>query len=954
MNSLIDSAIIILFLGLTLIVGMMHGRSVKNIADYALGGRNFSTAAIAATVIATYASGSGFISTLSKTYTDGFFFALATLGIGTSLFITSIFLIPRMKEFLGDVSIAEAMGKLYGKEVRVITAVTGTIGSVGSMAVQFKAFGSVFAYFMNIPPAYAIICAGLITTAYSAFGGIRAVTFTDMLQGATFGVIIPLLGFIVWSNFYYEGKTFNDILSTPQFNLKTLLNPSNSNSLALLMLFIYFCMPSLSASEFQRISIGKNVQQVKKAFIISGIVLIILQIFVAWIPFLVFAINPELQVKDLLPYIVNNYTFIGLKGMILIAIIAFAMSTADSKINASSVLFTNDIFKVLTKFSTNEIFVSRCFAFFLGSITIYLSLIETDLLKMLIIANSFYSPLVVPPFIMAIFRFRSSKLSVLAGMLAGLAFTIIWMFTPDSLLGSGHDVFGFFAAMICNIIILFAFHYLTNQPGGWMDKEEKTSEELAEEIIEKDQKYRQKAEFNLIKYCLNFVPKNDSTCTLLGLYFIVFTITTMYSTQSTLLAINDSLIQFVYPFMMVTGTIIAMYPLWPASINRELRRVAISIFYPLAIFYMLIFLSCFFVLVSKFSILQVSLFSTNLMIASLLLGWRIIFPAILAGFYLAVLFYQQFFTETNFILKLGSPEFILVYASLISASAILLFLKPKQEALEVTTNKANYLEKENDQLDSKALFLNQKLDHLEFSADLRRGELAKALELKNDFLKNLQHESRTPLTGIIGLIDVLHSNYEQMSQEKRKDLMQKIFDSGNRLNSYISNIIDLSNLTSERYKFDNQKINLSNLLTERLEYCRKLYIPATEENQRQFILDIEANITAHCDQYYLSHIFDNIIINAIQYCKAGRIIVTLSTSDQYINFSVYDEGIGVPENELFEIFGAFSVSSLSKTPAGGRGVGLALCQKIIELYHGNIKAVPNERKGVTFHVTLPR
>ena len=94
-----------------------------------------------------------------------------------------------MGEFLGKTSIAEAMGDLYGQKVRLITAVAGTIGSAGSVAVQFKVFGSIFSYFLTVPSYLAVILAGMIATIYSAFGGIRAVTFTYVLQFFAFGVV---------------------------------------------------------------------------------------------------------------------------------------------------------------------------------------------------------------------------------------------------------------------------------------------------------------------------------------------------------------------------------------------------------------------------------------------------------------------------------------------------------------------------------------------------------------------------------------------------------------------------------------------------------------------------------------------------------------------------------------------------------------------------------------------
>jgi len=132
----IDIAIVIGFLILTLVVGLGHGKGIKNIKDYALGGRNFSTGALVATIVATWISGGTFFIALSKTYSEGLYYIIASSGMALSFLLTAFLFIPRMGEFLGNTSIAEAMGILYGKNVRIIVAVTGSITAVGFIAIQ--------------------------------------------------------------------------------------------------------------------------------------------------------------------------------------------------------------------------------------------------------------------------------------------------------------------------------------------------------------------------------------------------------------------------------------------------------------------------------------------------------------------------------------------------------------------------------------------------------------------------------------------------------------------------------------------------------------------------------------------------------------------------------------------------------------------------------------------------
>ena len=152
----IDIIIFIAFLVTNLVVGLAYGREVKTISDYSLGGRNFSTGALVSTIVATCVTGSGFFIILTKTYSDGLYYLIPTVFIIIQMFITVYFLIPRMGEFLGNVSVAEAMGDIYGKEIRLITAICGILKMVGGISLQFKVFGNIFNYFLGMDSTYAI------------------------------------------------------------------------------------------------------------------------------------------------------------------------------------------------------------------------------------------------------------------------------------------------------------------------------------------------------------------------------------------------------------------------------------------------------------------------------------------------------------------------------------------------------------------------------------------------------------------------------------------------------------------------------------------------------------------------------------------------------------------------------------------------------------------------------
>lgn len=137
MNFSIDALIFTVFLIATLVIGILSSRGVRTIKQYAIGERNFSTLTISATLIATWISGSAFLTDISEVYEGGLFYMVpGMLGDIFSCLIICYFLAPRMGEFLGTLSIADAMGNLYGSKVRFITSISSIFNCIGKLAIQ--------------------------------------------------------------------------------------------------------------------------------------------------------------------------------------------------------------------------------------------------------------------------------------------------------------------------------------------------------------------------------------------------------------------------------------------------------------------------------------------------------------------------------------------------------------------------------------------------------------------------------------------------------------------------------------------------------------------------------------------------------------------------------------------------------------------------------------------------
>ncbi|RYE06233.1 MAG: hypothetical protein EOP33_03295 [Rickettsiaceae bacterium] len=915
----LDFVIVVTFLALNLIVGLYYGSRVTTIKEYALGGRNFSTGALVSTIVATWLGGGFFFTTLSKTYSDGLYYLIASSCTTLSSFILAFIFIPKMTDFLGKTSVAEYMGDLYGRNVRIIVAIAGTIGAAGVIAVQFKAFGNIFEYFLKIDSYVAVIIAGVIVTVYSAFGGIRAVTFTDVLQFFTFGVALPLIGIIIWQHVNHPGFSFDKVLQDPKFDIRAVLNFGNPKFWEMIPLILYFAIPSLEPDICQRISIGKNLSQVKKAFIISGVLMVLLKLIMAWIPFLVYNVNPNIPAGKLLGYIIDNYTYSGFKGLIIIGVVALAMSTADSCINASSVLFSNDFCRPLNIGKNKELLLSRIFAFLLGAGGIFLALIGKDLLDIILTANSYYMPIVTTPLMVTILGFRTSTLSIMTGMIAGLITVIAW-----DILKIEVDCIIF--ATLVNLVFLLGSHYILKQPGGWNKHISKESGKNITDSNSFAKKFRQgMSDFSLTKFCKKNSPTNELSYTSFGIYCFFYTITTMYATDLRIFD-NEKSVLVIYKVMMITSVVMSMYPIWPQKIkNENIVQVAWNI----VIFYMLVFLSGYFILINKFDSLQLVVFTINLIVVAILSSWRVATFTIVIGLYLSTEFYKYSLRLDELNFDGHSPQAILIYTLLMVSAAIVIFLKPKEEQYQLS---------------------EKKVDHLSGRLGSQEKELREALELRAAFIRNVSHEYHAPMTGVVSLAESLLKTYKQLSIDKIGSYIDMIYKSAIRVESYDNNINMLSKLSKGDYQLDRKPVDLSRLLHDRIEVCRKLYEQNSDD--REFIINVVYGVMASVDKEYFIQLFDNLIINAITYCKKGKIMITLTQDNKQITFTIADEGIGIPILELSNIFGEFIVSSKTRTAAGGRGVGLALCRKVVELHDAIISADSDGVKGAIFRTIL--
>jgi len=227
---------------------------------------------------------------------------------------------------------------------------------------------------------------------------------------------------------------------------------------------------------------------------------------------------------------------------------------------------------------------------------------------------------------------------------------------------------------------------------------------------------------------------------------------------------------------------------------------------------------------------------------------------------------------------------------------------------------------------------------------------------KSDFLANMSHELRTPMHSILsfakfGTKQLAKVPLEQKGIEKLARFLANITESGQRLMGLLNDLLDLAKLEAGQmnYEFKQRDLRLS---TDRIlaEFTTKL-----EEKSIQLRVEsASSNTMAYYDYDKIAQVLANLISNAIKFTEeSSEIKIVIEDADQEkLMFSIYDQGIGIPDDELTDIFDKFIQSSKTDTGAGGTGLGLAICKEIINAHYGIIWAENNINKGSVVKFTL--
>ena len=223
-------------------------------------------------------------------------------------------------------------------------------------------------------------------------------------------------------------------------------------------------------------------------------------------------------------------------------------------------------------------------------------------------------------------------------------------------------------------------------------------------------------------------------------------------------------------------------------------------------------------------------------------------------------------------------------------------------------------------------------------------------ESRQEFVSNVSHELKTPITSIRILADSLMSMGDapvELYQEFMSDISHEI----DRESRIIDDLLQLVNLDKNKVALNVEKTNINDLLAAVMKRLQG----QAEQRNINISLECVRDVIAYVDELKFTRVITNLVENAIKYNNdGGTVSVQLNADQTYFYIKIVDNGVGIPEDEVDHIFERFyRVDKARSRETGGTGLGLAICREIIHLHHGSIRVSSEYGKGSTFVVRTP-
>ncbi|MDR8391007.1 hybrid sensor histidine kinase/response regulator [Aliifodinibius sp. S!AR15-10] len=246
--------------------------------------------------------------------------------------------------------------------------------------------------------------------------------------------------------------------------------------------------------------------------------------------------------------------------------------------------------------------------------------------------------------------------------------------------------------------------------------------------------------------------------------------------------------------------------------------------------------------------------------------------------------------------------------------------------------------------------LEEKIDELK-EREQRLNALNKR---KDELMRILSHDIRNPVTGIIGVAQLLSESSEDLSMEDRETMYHSIEESGRKIQRLVNDLLNKGTAERSISELNTEQVNVDEMVKEVIE----LHQPTALTKKISFDLESDKEIELRLDRQKMEQVVGNLISNALKFTPEGGTIsigVDKNTEKDQVEIKVSDNGVGIPENELPDLLTDDGPKNVRTGTNGekGSGIGLDIIKQFTELHGGSVLIDSCQGEGTTFTIKLP-
>ncbi|APE31552.1 sodium:solute symporter [Halomonas aestuarii] len=424
----IDWVMIALYFLLMIGIGVYSAVRVKDSEDFAVAGNKIIWPVLFATLSASFLGGGSSLGRAGQTFSDGYVFLFAASGFAIQTFLSGWLIAPRLKRYPGAQTLGDIMQAHYGSGARLISAVLSLVFCVGILGAQALAIGTIFQAILGTSITTGILLGMVIVMVYSVAGGMWAVIQTDVVQFLLLGVFLPVTLII---GLQQVGGPAELVAGLPDGHFSVM---GSYEITTFVTIFIAFMLGEALVQPYaQRAFCAPNPKHAQKGYMLAGVFGLMFFTVTATLGVLAVVMFPDISPDQALPTLVKNILPVGITGLVLAALLAVVMSTADSYLNSTAVVFVRDIYSrhINREASSKQhLKIERWVSLLVGVAATLFALTATSIVDALLMSYALWAPTMIIPLVGAVLFDVMSKRAALSAIVLGGATTALWNWGP--------------------------------------------------------------------------------------------------------------------------------------------------------------------------------------------------------------------------------------------------------------------------------------------------------------------------------------------------------------------------------------------------------------------------------------------------------------------------------------------------------------------------------------------